>query len=204
MRPEGGEAPRVGRIARVLEPGRVGDVVPAALAHERLVSKARALLCVHEQVVRDVDRPAISGLVACRRAADDGDGRYPLVATEHVVHRALQRPELCVVDLHEDRAVVAHEIAGGPKALDHHRAPRRGLERVVVLDEPAPRVERRVEIHAAKPPGEPGTCEALHRVEVLAVDERVAREGVAVRAPRVALEAGRRRREAVGLCPTGS
>src|ERR1019366_3176688 len=148
------EAPRRGRLARILEPRGVRGVVANALAEHGVVPKARPVLRVHEEVVRDVDGPTVARLVAGRRAPHHGDGRDPLLATEDVVERALERPELGVVDLDEERAVFAHERAGRLEALEDHRAPRARVERVVVLDEPPARVERRIEIDAPEPPGE--------------------------------------------------
>ncbi len=115
-----------------------------------------------------------------------------LIAAEDVVHRALQWTELGVVDLDEDDAVVAHEIARRAQAIEHHGAPRQRIERVVVLDEAPARVERRVEVDAAEPAGEARAREAAHGVEVLGVNDGVGASGIAVRARRVAREAGGR------------
>src|ERR1019366_1279986 len=61
---ERSEAPRRGRLARILEPRGVRGVVANALAEHGVVPKARPVLRVHEEVVRDVDGPTVARLVA--------------------------------------------------------------------------------------------------------------------------------------------
>ncbi len=189
---EGREAPALRRVGRIRQPSSIGSVVAVPLADERVASPERAVPGVHEEKVGHVHRTAVLRLVTGGGAPHHGHRRDALVAAEDVIHDHLKWSELGVVDLDDNRSVVCQKTARGGEALANHDPPRLRGERVLVLGEAATRVERRIEIDAAKAPLEAEEREPPHAREVLGMHERVLGARVAV-GPRGVAHEGRAR-----------